>query len=222
MASLDINAKILEGHRNELMEEWVHNLNTFYARISKIPGLQTMGQMEGLDWTKINFSLGELGISGAQLDHILMEDYNIFIELFTGDWVMAMSGIGNRHEDYNCLASALEEIAAKGSLYENNSSPNGRHAASASRLTPPKPALMFEIPYQKKSVKLAESEGMICASSIIPYPPGIPLICPGERIEADAIGYIQAMRDLGEKVIGVNELGEVIVGSNSSEESKRF
>ena len=38
------------------------------------------------------------------------------------------------------------------------------------------------------------------------------MICPGERIEADAIAYVQAMRDMGEKVIGVNEFGEVIVG----------
>ncbi|QOX64648.1 aminotransferase class I/II-fold pyridoxal phosphate-dependent enzyme [Anoxybacterium hadale] len=233
MASLDINAKILERHRNVLMEEWVHNLDLFYRRISKIPGLKTMGQMEGLDWTKINFSLGALGISGAQLDHILMEEYNIFIELFTGDWVMAMSGIGNKSEDYDRLASALEAIAGKDHLYESNSSPNDSHASSIDydsanerndkkkgsgvRLTPPKQALMFDIPTQKKRVKLADSEGMICASSIIPYPPGIPLICPGERIEAEAIAYIQTMRELGEKVIGVNELGEVIVGSNPTE-----
>jgi lysine decarboxylase len=71
---------------------------------------------------------------------------------------------------------------------------------------------MYEIPVSRKRVPLADSEGMICAASIIPYPPGIPLICPGERIEADAIAYIQAMRDLGEKVIGVSETEEILVG----------
>jgi lysine decarboxylase len=226
MASLDINVKILEAHRNELMAEWIRNLDSFYRRITKIHGLKTMGQMKDLDWTKINFSLGELGISGAQLDHILMEEYNIFIELFTGDWVMAMSGIGNRFEDYDCLASALEEIVSKAAFYRGKEASDCSNVSSCcssigkegiesktSVLTPPKQAKMFEVPTQKKRVKLADCEGMICASSIIPYPPGIPLICPGERIEADAIAYIQAMRDLGEKVIGVNELGEVIVGN---------
>ena len=67
---------------------------------------------------------------------------------------------------------------------------------------------MYEIPAAKKRVRLAESVGMICAGSIIPYPPGIPLLCPGERIDADAIAYIQAMRDMGEKVIAaVSETG---------------
>lgn len=232
MASLDINAKILEAHRSELMEEWIRNLDSFYSRISKIRGLKTMGQMKGLDWTKINISLGELGISGAQLDKILMEEYNIFIELFTGNWVMAMSGIGNKPEDYDRLASALEVIASKADFYVskadfydsmaaadrskagscNNSRVKEDADSEVPVLTPPKQAKMFEVPTQKKRIKLTDCEGMICASSIIPYPPGIPLICPGERIEADAIAYIQGMRALGEKVIGVNELGEVVVG----------
>lgn len=208
MTSMDISARILEKHRNELMEEWVGNLTDFYEKISRIPGVQTMGKMKGLDWTKINLSLGELGITGAQLDKILLNDYGIYIELFTGDWVMAMTGIGNTRNDYDRLANALEDISRK--ARESGEIHRTEHRSDT--LIPPRQASMFEIPTAKKRVKLADSEGMICASSIIPYPPGIPLICPGERIEADAIAYVQAMRDMGEKVIGVNEFGEVIVG----------
>lgn len=209
MTSLDISAQILEKHRHELMEEWVQNLNVFYDRISKIPGVQTMGKMEGLDWTKINLNMSELGITGSQLEKILIEDYNIYIELFTGDLVMAMTGIGNTKNDYDRFANALEDISRKTSASSLTLNKVEREAVP---LIPPKQAVMFEIPAVKKRVKLAESEGMICGSSIIPYPPGIPLICPGERIEADAIAYIHAMREMGEKVIGVNEFGEVIVG----------
>ncbi len=209
MTSMDISADILEKHRHELMEEWVQNLNAFYDRIAKIPGIQTMGKMQGLDWTKINLSMGALGITGARLDKILFEDYNVYIELFTGDWIMAMSGIGNTKNDYDRLANALEDISRK---TRESGLEIQRTEHKADSLIPPKQAIMFDIPAAKKRVKLADSEGMICGSSIIPYPPGIPLICPGERIEADAIAYVQAMRDMGEKVIGVNEFGEVIVG----------
>ncbi len=209
MTSMDICADLLEKHRDILMKEWIENLNEFYERIAKIPGVRTMGKMAGLDWTKINFSLADLGISGSQADAILMEDYNIYIELFTGDLVMAMTGIGNTKTDYERLANALEDISQRQQSSQMKICPGNRHAQA---LIPPKQATMFEIPVEKKRVKLADSAGMICASSIIPYPPGIPLICPGERIEADAIAYIQAMRQLGEKVIGVNELSEVIVG----------
>lgn len=205
MASLDICAQILEDHRRELMEEWTGNLTEFYERIERIPGVRTMGKMKGLDWTKINLGMGELGITGAQLDKILMEDYDIYIELFTGDWIMAMSGIGNTKNDYDRLAAALEDIS-------KNKANTGATSRKSTSLIPPKQAVMFEIPAVKKTVKLADSAGMICGSSIIPYPPGIPLICPGERIEADAIAYVQALRSMGEKVIGVSTSGEVIVG----------
>lgn len=209
MTSLDISADILEKHRQVLMEEWTENLTAFYDRIEKIPGVRTMGKMEELDWTKINVSMGELGITGAQFDRILMDDYGVYTELFTGDWIMAMSGIGNTKEDYDRFAEALEDISRK---VRESGLEIHRTEHKADALTPPKQAEIFEIPVARKRVRLADSEGMICAASIIPYPPGIPLICPGERIEADAIAYVQALRDLGEKVIGVNEDGEILVG----------
>ena len=221
MASMDITADILEKHRKVLMREWENNLTLFYDKIKNIPGIKTMGKTEGLDWTKINISMGKLGITGAELDRILMEDFNINIELFTGDWIMAMSGIGNTKEDYDRLANALEIISQrkresnpeqmqqKWSDTPDNQLPDGNAGLPA----PPKQAEMFEIPVRKKRMMLKNSEGMICASSIIPYPPGIPLICPGEKMGADAIAYIQALRSMGEKVIGVNEAGEIIVGA---------
>ena len=209
MSSLDISAQILEKHGNELMKEWIQNLTVFYEKIGRIPGIQTMGKLEGLDWTKINLSMSELGITGSQLEKILLDDYNIYMELFTGDLVMAMTGIGNTKNDYDRFANALEDISRK---TRASGLTLNKAEQKAVNLIPPKQAVMFEIPAVKKRVKLVESEGMICGSSIIPYPPGIPLICPGERIEADAIAYIHAMREMGEKVIGVNEFGEVIVG----------
>ena len=88
MTSMVITAKILEQHGEILMKEWYDNLNMFYDRIQKIPGLRTTGKMEGIDWTKINLTMGELGFTGSELDKILIEDYNIYTELFTGDWLV--------------------------------------------------------------------------------------------------------------------------------------
>ena len=69
------------------------------------------------------------------------------------------------------------------------------------------------VPKKKKRVKLEDAAGMICAGSIIPYPPGIPLICPGEKMDAADLAYVAELRERGEKVIGINELGEVTVGA---------
>lgn len=166
-----------------------------------------MDRVSGFDWTKMNFGFGELGIMGSELERLLMEKYGIFIELFTGDLVMCMSGIGNTKEDVKHLVSALKEIAEEHS---------GKHIVKPAqvdvlRMPSGRPELC-DIPQIRKSVPLSEAEGLICAASIIPYPPGIPYICPGERITAEAITYIRNLRIHGEKVIGVDERGCVLVG----------
>jgi len=208
MASLDVNASIIEEHGKKLFSGWEESLAYFYENAKKIKGLKVIDKMEGLDRTKLNFSLGELGISGAELEIILNSKYGIFIELYTGDLVMCMTGIGTTIEHIKRLLEALSRIAA-----ESRAAGNKEKVKSVEKEPAPSGRSgLCEIPGYKKKVPLAEAAGLVCASSIIPYPPGIPLICPGERIEKDAIDYVLELRKRGEKVIGVSGQGEVFVG----------
>lgn len=59
---------------------------------------------------------------------------------------------------------------------------------------------------------MEQCEGRVCAASIIPYPPGIPLICPGEEIGAEEIAYVKELRRRGEKVMGIDSDGKIVVG----------
>ena len=68
------------------------------------------------------------------------------------------------------------------------------------------------VPEEKESVKIDECAGRVCAGSIIPYPPGIPLLCPGEVLTEELIAYVKNLRSMGEKVIGVSPAGEILVG----------
>ena len=68
------------------------------------------------------------------------------------------------------------------------------------------------VPQDKVWTDIDFCEGRICASSIIPYPPGIPLVCPGEKLDYDDIEYIKRLRNRGHKVIGINEHNEICVG----------
>ena len=225
MSSLDINASIIEEHGQQVFTEWAENLNYFYENAKKIEGLKIMDKMDGFDWTKLNFSLGELGMNGAELEKVLTGKYGIFIELYTGDVVMCMTGIGNTKDHMVKLTDALAEIAAErradaaagtGAVGKKLSGTEGAATDKATqklvRLIVPKQAELFEIPKYKKRVPLSEAAGQICASSIIPYPPGIPLVCPGEKLDAETVEYIKTLRAFGEKVIGVNEQGEIFVG----------
>lgn len=220
MAALDINASIIEEHGERIFNEWAENLDCFYENARNIRGLKLIDDIEGLDRTKLNFSLGGLGIPGNKLEEIMIGKYGIFIELYTGDLVMCMTGIGNTREHIMRLVDALAEVAAEygvksgaGAGIKAEADAGADADAGSAKLIVPKQAELFDIPIYKRRAPLSEAEGLICASSIIPYPPGIPLVCPGEKLNAETIEYIIRLRELGEKVIGVNGRSEILVGA---------
>ncbi|HML37627.1 MAG TPA: aminotransferase class I/II-fold pyridoxal phosphate-dependent enzyme [Bacillota bacterium] len=211
MASLDINAGILKDHGPLLMKEWADNLDYFYEEAGKIQDLEFIGKVPGMDWTKLNFSLGKLGITGDELENMLLE-YGIFIELYTGDLVMCMTGIGNTRTDMERLVGALREISENRRKNGFGEKEPGKKENDNKHLLAFKRSTIYEIPKNKIRVPLLDAEGLICASSIIPYPPGIPLVCPGEKFDKETLLYIKTLRENKEKVMGVNAMGEVVVG----------
>lgn len=207
MASLDINADILLRNGDKLMEEWQRNIEGFYRRAEEIPGIRLMKSGSLMDTTKINIDMSSYGINGSRLEEMLMER-GIYSELTTGNILMCMTGIGSTSEDFDRLLAALKEIARDNPPVETaRQSDMIKGAALWSRKRP-----LHKIPKLREFKMLDECEGRICASSIIPYPPGIPFICPGEQIDRQEIEYIRYLREKGEKVIGVNEKMEISVG----------
>lgn len=215
MASLDISASILQDHGDALFSNWKDNLESLYHNISTIPNLELIhsymeNNKELLDKTKINLSLRRAGISGPKLEELLISKFNIYPELVAGDLVMAMSGIGNTEEDFHKLAVALKEIQKNYNIksnYDDNLELTALNIAVLSK----KPK-MKTIPQNRVKMPMERCGGKVCAQSIIPYPPGIPLACPGEVITEDLITYIKGLRQRGEKVIGVTADGEFFIG----------
>lgn len=238
MSFLDINARILEEHGPEVMGAWREHLEYFYAKAGRIPGLRILepdtpqGTRQGartaqMDRTKINLDMSACGIDGARLEELLME-HGIFPELYTGNILMLMSGIGNTREHYDRTLAALEDIAAQHEHINTQTGAAGEAGAQAAAITGQPafaekdnaarglmgitPGKLHPIPQRRRFVDLTDAEGLVCAGSIIPYPPGIPIVCPGEEITAEVIRRCKALRDKGEKVIGVNDHGQVQVG----------
>ncbi len=235
MASLDINAEILAGHGNELFAAWRENLNYFYQKAAGIRGLAFMqvtdGARQAMDMTKINLDMSACGLDGHQLEEALLQR-EIYAELVTGNILMCMTGIGNSREDYDRLLGALQEIASErpadaGTTAAGSNSTDEMHAVStagaADTVTAAgdtiagaalwtKHRTLHEVPQVKELVPLQDCAGRICASSLIPYPPGIPLICPGEEIGQEEIDYITSLRAQGDNVIGVGADGRIAVG----------
>ncbi len=205
MASLDINSDLLEEHGERLIGEWEENLQWFYEAATTVEGLRVMAHPM-LDYTKINLDMSDYGIDGLELEELL-NARDIFPELVTGNIVMCMTGIGNKRCDYERLLTALAEIAAEKELCEE-----GTMSALATQAVTMKPLEQRAIPQFKESVLLEEAAGRICASSVIPYPPGIPIICPGEVMDEEVLNYCADLRARGEKVMGIDDQGRVLVG----------
>ena len=203
MASLDINADLLADRGAALMKAWADNLDWFYEEAKTIPGLRVM-DIPSLDRTKLNIDMSAYGINGNQLEEMLMEK-GIFVELVTGNIVMCMTGIGNRREDFQRLIDELRHISTIYSLL-----PQDQQKPQPAALT--RKLGRASVPRTKVFVPVDEAEGRVCASSIIPYPPGIPMACPGDVIDREVIEYVKARRAAHEKVIGLNADGTVTVG----------
>ncbi|MDR1136000.1 MAG: aminotransferase class V-fold PLP-dependent enzyme [Clostridiales Family XIII bacterium] len=232
MASLDINAALLECAGGELMRRWHENIIYFYKNAKDIAGLDVFEPFPLFDHTKLNFSFAHM--EGKELEAILNRDYGIFPELYTGGLVMCMTGIGNSRSDIDKLLDALAGISAQrsggrqfsggrhgddvphGGGRHGDDVPHGGGRQSAMK----RPAEVyigqrvetFAIPSVKRRMLLDDAVGAVCAGSVIPYPPGIPLVCPGEKFTAETIALIKKLRHEGEKVIGLNERDEVLAG----------
>lgn len=202
MATLDINADLIAQHGGKLMRKWQENLDWFYSEAEKIPGLRLM-RTEGLDRTKLNIDMSYYGFDGAALEKWLMKK-KIFAELVSGNIVMCMTGIGNVRSDYERLVDALRELSGRDSI--------------DARETPIRPKVWEHrlkwqgISEHNELVSIDEAAGRVCGEAIIPYPPGIPIACPGEVLEKDVMEYIKELRMSGEKVIGISKDMKVLLG----------
>jgi arginine/lysine/ornithine decarboxylase len=71
---------------------------------------------------------------------------------------------------------------------------------------------LAEVPVKKEKILISEAEGRIVADSVIPYPPGIPIACPGEILTKEVIKYAINQRKNGFKVMGIDSEEKVFVG----------
>ena len=108
---------------------------------------------------------------------------------------MLMTGLGNERRDYEKLLEALQHISGKYGITENET---GRS----------EDVLAFNL---EQGPIPSEAAGRRLYDSLIPYPPGIPLACPGEILTKEAVQYLQERVRRNETVIGVDETGYVCV-----------
>jgi arginine/lysine/ornithine decarboxylase len=172
------------------------------------------------DISKIVISTKRTSINGMQLYETLLDKYKIQLEMVSKDYALAMTSICDSNVGFERLANALEEIDASLLIRKRDIVTSTRPQEESSGLTPMKMSLVLT-PYQAynlemEQVDLKGSTGRIAGDYIYLYPPGIPLVVPGERIGKDLIDRIQEYMENGLSVKGLigTEMIRVLLGEH--------
>ncbi len=196
MCSLDVARKQLAVKGSELLEEALKLARWARDEINGIEGLYAFGrELIGspgccdFDETKLCVNVGKLGLTGCQVETLLRGKYNIQVELSDLFNVLALVTIGDNKENVEALVKAFKEIAAGTDLRDWRRT--SVLPQNPEMIVAPRDA--FYNP--KKTVRLEEAAGQIAGEMIMAYPPGIPVICLGERITADVIDYIKILKE---------------------------
>jgi arginine/lysine/ornithine decarboxylase len=197
MASLDCARRQIATEGTKLLEYAIDLSNYARDEINKIPGFYCFGKeiigtpgSFSIDPTKLTISCRELGITGYELERILADDYHIQMELADFYNVLAVGSFGDTKDGMNKLIKALKEISDK-YIGKNTSVPSFLDIPDIpSKMLNPRDAFYSD----KRSIPLSESVGKISAEFLLAYPPGIPILCPGELISEEIIKYVEDLK----------------------------
>jgi lysine decarboxylase len=208
MAALDMAVNIVAEEGNYLMQKLIGNIKDFREAIDKTEGLDILSKeiigsygVKDIDITKLTINMKEIGIDGIKLEEILREKYSIQVEMADIYNVLAVSSIANDKHDFERLARSLKSIHDDRRIaHKKNEMPEFSFMIPKVELLP-RDAVYRE----KKSIPFIQSGGRISGEYIIPYPPGIPLVCPGEVISQEIIEYAKILKGLEINIIGTSD-----------------
>jgi len=186
MASLDLARKRLVLQGRAIYDGILTAVEAAKARIAKIPGLSVLSRddlngagMYDYDETKFVIRVNGLGMTGFEAFDMLMNEYGVQMELAEAYVVLGIVGIGDDAGTINRLVEALEDMSRRffGKRDPVTVKLSGFFEKPKAVISPRD---AWYAP--KRVVPLGESLGEVSGESVMIYPPGIPLVIPGERI----------------------------------------
>ena len=205
LASLDGARAQMAQQGRELIEntlELSHYIRDGLCKMDlQVLGKELLGQpgVHGLDYTKVTISLRNLKVSGLWAEEWLRNNHFLQVEMADVFNILLLTSFGNWRSDANNLLSALANMIST----INNSPELTQYHGEIENINPyphiPQLALLPREALWSPSSPLALSTavGHISAEVITCYPPGIPVICPGERYSQEIVDYLTAMREQG-------------------------
>jgi arginine/lysine/ornithine decarboxylase len=208
MASIDLARREMMLGGRQLLDETIARAREAATRLATIPGLQVLRPehlagpgtgLHQLDETKL--LIGTAGLVSDARDVVarLNRVHGVQPELSGTGHVLCITTIGNTEADMDRLVEGFAEVAAHSGLRSADAKDGTIADLLAVRpdmvLTPREAFFAAE-----QSVPLEKATGRTAAEAITPYPPGIPLVMPGERLSVEVIELLTALRDAGNPI----------------------
>ncbi|MEI6131954.1 MAG: aminotransferase class I/II-fold pyridoxal phosphate-dependent enzyme [Bacillota bacterium] len=219
MSSIDISRRNLALNGKEIFSkvsemaqyarEEINHIGDYYAFAKELINGDSVFDF---DITKLSVNTLETGLAGIEVYDILRDEYDIQVEFGDIENLLAYVSIGDRHRDLERLVGALSEIRR---LHKKSKIGMLEHEYINPRvLMAPQEAFYSA----KQSMPLDESIGKVCTEFVMCYPPGIPILAPGEEVTAEVVEYIKYAKAKGCSLTGTEDMRteklNVIKGGN--------
>lgn len=208
MASLDVARMQIATKGRELLDKAIDLAEYARGEINKIPGLYCFGKevlnkkgAYAVDPTKITICCKDMGLTGYELDQILADKYHIQFELSDLYNALAVGSFGDTKEKMDALISALKEVSVQYTDLSRKRNGVLEIPEIPEQVLAPREAFSSS----KVPMPLSQSVGQISGEFLLAYPPGIPILCPGERITSDIVEYVEEMKNAGLYVQGTED-----------------
>lgn len=207
LSSLDISRRNLALRGKEIFEKVIDLANYARGEIDKLGGYYTLSDklingnsVFAFDQTKLSIHTRNIGLAGIEVYDILRDKYGIQIEFGDIGNILAIISVGDNKLAVERLVSSLSEIKR---LYSKDKAGMFDHEyiAPTVRLSP---QYAFYAP--QKSVEISKSEGYISGEFVMCYPPGIPIIAPGELITDEILDYVAYSKERGCFLTGTEDM----------------
>ena len=206
MSSLDISRRNLALRGKESFEKVIELSEYARREINAIGGYYAYSKelVDGVsvcdfDVTKLSVYTQGIGLTGIEVYDLLRDEYDIQIEFGDIGNILAYISIGDRIQDIERLVGALADIKR---LYSRD----GKDLIAGEYIQPELVLSPQEAFYsERRSLTLDESVGQVCGEFVMCYPPGIPILAPGERITQGLVDYIQFAKERGCSLQGTED-----------------
>ncbi len=207
MASLDIARKNLSLNGKEIFAKVLSLASYARQEVNKLEGFRAFGRdiingdtVFDFDETKLSVHTRAMGLAGIEVYDILRDEFGIQIEFGDIGNILAIISVGDRELEIERLLGALSEIKRRFSKEPMNMLDH----EYINPLVAMSPQKAFYA--DKRTVAITQSSGKISAELVMAYPPGIPILAPGERITEEIIDYIRYAKEKGCVMTGTRDM----------------